>query len=215
MRTVAALLMMLAAQAVSAATAREQLDTFAKGLRSLSGSFQQTVFDANDKPGKETRGTLALEAPRQFRWDVSKPYAQHIIADGMHVWIYDPDLEQVTVRNQGIEESHSPLTVLTDLSQLDREYVATEAGERDGAQWLRLKSKAKEADFEYAELGFTTAGLTRMVFKDTLGNRTEIQFSDWKRNAPVTPGTFTFKPPAGVDVIGEVKPEAEVHPVKD
>lgn len=215
LRVVALISTLLLSTSVLADSARARLDAFAKGLSSLSGTFDQQVFDPNGEPGKRTQGTLALEAPRQFRWDVTKPYQQQIVADGLHVWIYDPDLEQVSVRSQSAEEAQSPLTVLTDLSQMDREYTATEQGERDGAAWLRLKSKAKEPDFEYAELGFDANGLARMTFKDTLGNRTEIRFADWKRNPSLPAGHFKFKPPAGVDVIGDVKPETEVHPVKD
>lgn len=207
--------LLLATHAHATDTARERLDTVAKGLTSVTASFTQSLTDANGTPGKTTRGTLALKAPRQFRWDVTAPYQQQIVADGMRVWVYDPDLEQVTVRNQGVEEAHSPLTVLTDISQLDRDFKASEQGEHDGATWLRLMPKGKDAEFEYADLGFDANALTRMSFKDTLGNRTEITFSDWKRNVPQADDRFHFTPPKGVDVIGDVTPDAEVHPVKD
>jgi outer membrane lipoprotein carrier protein len=221
-----ALCLLCAATSASAETARSRLDVFAKGLQTVSATFDQRVFDANNQPGKGSSGNLAVQAPKQFRWNVTKPYEQLIVADGMHVWIYDPDLEQVTVRNQSVEEAHSPLTVLTDVGLIDRDFVATEQGPRDGLLWLRLTSKAKEADFEYADLGFGCAGsaatdcggafvLSRMVFKDTLGNRTETQYTQWQRNPKLAADQFRFKPPAGVDVIGEIKPEAETHPIKD
>ncbi len=194
--------------------ARARLDAFAKDLKSISASFEQHVLDANGGPGKTSRGTLALKAPRQFRWDVSMPYKQTIVADGDKVWIYDPDLEQVTVRAQGSEEAHSPLTVLTDLSQLDRDFTASEQGEHDGLTWLRLKSKDKEPQFEYADLGFDASGLARMAFKDTLGNSTEIVFSAWQRNPRLATDTFKFVPPKGIDVIGDPTPAAEVHPLR-
>ena len=161
------------------------------------------------------RGELALKAPRQFRWDTVAPYAQLIVADGEKVWIYDADLEQVSVRAQGTEEAHSPLTVLTDLSQLDRDFATSEQGERDGLSWLRLKSKDKDPQFAYADLGFDATGLARMQFEDTLGGKTEIRFSDWKRNGPLPADAFRFTPPAGVDVVGDPTPTAEAHPVKD
>lgn len=191
------------------------MEAFSKSLHSISGSFEQSVTDANGHRGDESRGTLALEAPRQFRWETKEPYEQTIVADGARVWIYEPDLEQVSVRNQSSEEAHSPLTVLTDLSQLDGQFRASEAGEREGLSWLRLTSKAKEPDFEYAELGFDAAGLSRMRFKDQLGNTTEIRFSGWKRNPALPASTFRFTPPKGVDVVGDVRPEAEVRPLKD
>jgi outer membrane lipoprotein carrier protein len=115
--------------------------------------------------------------------------------------VYEPDLQQVTVRDQGAEEAHSPLTVLTDLSQLDTEFKATDAGTRDGLEWLRLVSRSKDPQFEYAEIGFDAAGPKRMVFKDTLGNKTTIMFSGWQRNPSLPADTFTFVPPKGTDVV--------------
>ena len=189
--------------AQAADSARAQLDAFAHDLHSLSGNFNQTVYDASGRRGQTSNGTLALQAPRQFRWDTQGPYRQLIVADGSRVWIYDPELEQVTVRDQGTQEAHSPLTVLTDLSQLDRDFKATEQGEREGLQWLRLKSRGKDPQFEYADIGFDGNAPRRMVFQDTLGNRTEIVFSDWQRNPQLPADTFAFTPPKGTDVVGE------------
>ena len=215
MRLLAGLFVLLfASTALAAGGARDRLNAFAKDLSAVSGGFEQTVADANSGKTKTSRGTLALKAPRQFRWETASPFKQTIIADGDKVWVYDPDLEQVTVRPQGTEEAHSPLTVLTDLSQLDRDFTTSEQGERDGFAWLRLKSKDKEPQFEYAELGFDASGLARMVFKDSFGNNTEIRFSGWQRNAKLAPDTFKFTPPKGVDVIGDPTPAAVAHPLK-
>jgi outer membrane lipoprotein carrier protein len=195
-------LSLVAGGAFAATGARARLDAFASGLHSLQGDFQQRVYDAHGNITGSSRGTLALEAPRLFRWKVTEPYQQLIVADGQKVWVYEPDLEQATVRDQGAEEAHSPLTVLTDLSQLDTDFDATDVGTRDGLEWLRLVSRAKDPQFEYAEIGFDSTGLRRMVFKDTLGNRTEIAFSDWQRNVDLPEDTFTFVPPKGTDVVG-------------
>ena len=209
------LVLFITGNACAAAGALAHMEAFSKSLHSVAASFSQSVTDANGHRGYESRGTLALEAPRQFRWETTTPYQQTIVADGARVWVYEPDLAQVSVRNQSSAETHSPLTVLTDLSQLDRQFTPTEAGEHDGLVWLKLTSKAKEPEFEYAELGFTTQTLQRMLFKDQLGNTTEIRFADWKRNPKMAAGTFKFTPPKGVDVVGDIKPDAEVFPVKD
>ncbi len=216
MRFLLSFLTLVSATSASAADlARARMEAFSKNLHSVSASFKQSVTDANGHRGDESRGTFGLEAPRQFRWDTSAPYQQTIVADGAKVWVYEPDLEQVSVRSQSSEEAHSPLTVLTDLSQLDSQFKSSEAGEHDGLTWLKLTSKAKEPEFEYAELGFDAATLQRMRFKDQLGNTTEIRFADWKRNPAISAGTFTFVPPKGVDVVGDIKPDAEVFPVKN
>jgi outer membrane lipoprotein carrier protein len=194
--------------------ARARLDAFATGLHSLKGHFTQTLTDASGQGAKSSSGTLALEAPREFRWDTLAPYKQTIVADGSRVWLYDPELEQVTVRVQSTEEAHSPLTVITDLKQLDRDFKVTEQGERDGLVWLRLTSKAKDPQFDYADLGFDAKGLGRMVFRDQLGAITDIRFSDWQRNVALPASTFNFTPPPGADVIGDL-PVMTTHPLKD
>lgn len=209
------LLLSLCVSAQAADSARARMEAFSRGLNSVTARFAQTVTDANGRRGDESRGTLALEAPRQFRWETKQPYEQLIVADGARVWIYEPDLEQVSVRNQSSEEAQSPLTVLTDLSQLDSQFNASEGGERDGLAWLRLTSKAKEPEFEYAELGFDANRLVRMRFQDQLGNATEIRFDDWKRNPSLPASMFRFTPPQGVDVVGDLRPEAEVRPLQD
>ncbi len=192
-----------ACMAFAATGARARLDAFAHGLHALRGDFSQTVYDSHGNVTGTSHGTLALEAPRLFRWQVAGPYKQLIVADGKKVWVYEPDLQQVTVRDQGAQEAHSPLTVLTDLSQLDSEFTATDAGNRDGLEWLRLVSRGKDPQFDYAEIGFDAIGPRRMLFKDTVGNRTEIAFSGWQRNPELPPGTFTFVPPKGTDVVGD------------
>jgi outer membrane lipoprotein carrier protein len=198
----------------TAGPARQRLDAFANGLHSLKGRFTQTLTDASGQDAKSSSGTLALEAPREFRWDTLTPYKQTIVADGSRVWLYDPELEQVTVRVQSTEEAHSPLTVVTDLKQLDRDFKVAEQGERDGLTWLRMTSKAKDPQFDYADLGFDARGLKRMVFRDQLGAITDIRFSDWQRNVELPASTFNFTPPPGTDVIGDL-PVMTTRPLKD
>lgn len=198
----------------AAGPARARLDTFAQDLHALSGNFTETLTDPSGQTGQSSRGTLVLEAPRQFRWDTLAPYKETIVADGSRLWTYDEGLDQVTVRKQDTEESHSPLTVLTDLKQLDKEFNVTEQGEHDGLVWLRLTSTAKEPQFDYADLGFDANGLARMQFKDQLGAVTDIRLSNWQRNPPIPPQDFNFTPPKGADVIGDL-PELSTQPLKN
>jgi outer membrane lipoprotein carrier protein len=217
MLAVTAVVLMLSLSAVAQAasgSARARLDAFASGLHSLTGHFNQSLIDINGKSSKTSSGTLALEAPRQFRWDTLVPYKQTIVADGSRVWMYDPELEQVTVRVQSTEEAHSPLTVLTDVKQLDRNFKVAEQGEHDGLSWLRLTSTGKDPQFDYADLGFDANGLARMTFRDQLGSTTDIRFTDWQRNATIPPSAFNFVPPKGTDVIGDA-PVIDVQPLKD
>lgn len=198
------------------AGAREQMATFTKGLKGLDARFEQRVYDPNGRQSDLSSGSVKLSAPRLFRWEYLKPAPQLIVADGDHIWIHDPDLEQVTVRNQSFEEQGSPLAVLIDPTELDRQYKVSEGGKANGLEWLvLLPKKADEAPFQKARLGFGATGLVRMELHDALGQRTVIGFSPWQRNPRFAAGTFKFIPPAGTDVVGDVRPAARVTPLRD
>jgi outer membrane lipoprotein carrier protein len=185
------------------AGARDDLTRFTKGLKGLNGQFVQQVFDPRGDLKESSSGRVALSAPRQFRWEYAKPYEQLIIADGKTIWVYDPDLQQVTRRPQGSEEENSPLSALIDPSRLDRDYAIGEAGHESGLDWLTLTPRhATDSSFQSARLGFSPEGLVTMQVVDSLGQKTRIDFSGWKRNPAFPAGTFRYVPPKGVDVVG-------------
>lgn len=186
----------------AAAGARDQLNTFTKGLKGLDGQFSQQVFDARGKQKEASTGRVAVSAPRLFRWEYVKPYPQLIVADGRTVWVHDPDLQQVSKRPQGVEEANSPLAILLDPSKLDRDFTVHDAGTAAGVEWLQLTPKRADAPFKTAKLGFKKSGLTQMEYVDALGQRTRIAFTGWKRNPAFAKGTFVYVPAKGVDVIG-------------
>jgi outer membrane lipoprotein carrier protein len=187
----------------ASASGRAQFEAFGKGVQGLDGQFTQRVYDGNGQLKEETSGRVALSAPRLFRWEYLKPYPQLIVADGETVWVYDPDLEQVSRRPQGAAEQDSPLAVLIDPGRLDRDYIVEDGGTSDGLSWMRIRPRAgDEAGFESARIGLDASGVSRMDIVDTLGQRTEIVFRGWKRNPAFARDTFRFTPPAGVDVIG-------------
>lgn len=101
--------------------------------------------------------------------------------------------------------------VLTDPDSLDKRYTVSEEGRRNGLDWLRLTPVESESEFRHAELGLDTDGLRRMVLEDSLGGRTEIDFSDWQRNPTIPAEEFRFTPPAGADVVGDVDAVGEVR----
>lgn len=211
------LILGLSAAALASAGPREDIAHYTQGLKGLDGHFAQRVFNDHGALKEESSGRVALSAPRLFRWEYQRPNPQLIVADGDHVWIYDPDLEQVTVKNQNAEEQQSALTVLIDPGELDRRYILGDAGNEDGLKWISLKPKkaSEDSQFKQAKLGFNATGLGRMTIEDTLGQRTEIVFTDWQRNPTFARGLFTFTPPKGVDVVGDPGRPAEVHALKN
>jgi outer membrane lipoprotein carrier protein len=183
--------------------AMPQLHAFAAGLEGIEARFVQRVFDANERIVEQSRGALAMSRPNLFRWQYTEPFQQLIVADGRRVWIYDPDLEQVTVRDQGEAENDSPLSVLLDPEGIEARYYLQELGAAEGADWLRLLPIEEGGEIRFADLVFQGGVLRAMHLHDTLGQRNVLLFEDWVRNPDFTADGFRFEVPEGVDVVGE------------
>ncbi|MCK9488452.1 MAG: outer membrane lipoprotein carrier protein LolA [Xanthomonadales bacterium] len=201
--------------AAESSTARMQLDRFSDQLLALAGEFRQEVFNTDGSLREESTGSVALQSPHRFRWHYRTPYEQLVIADGSHVWLYDVDLEQVTVRRQADAEAQSPLTVLTDPGSLDERFAVTELPARDGLAWLRLEPFEPDSGFHYAKLGLAGDELRRLRMEDSLGGVTVIHFPQWQRNPALPPAQFQFLPPDGVDLIGDIDSLVERRPLLD
>ncbi len=183
--------------------ARVQLERFTHGLESLHARFDQLVITADGLVEEKSSGQLWIAHPDRFRWEYGGDFPELVVADGEKVWLYDEMLEQVTIRQQSSLTADSPLTLLTDLSQLDVQFEVRELGDDSGLDLLELRAHSPESQFERVLLGLDDDKVLLMAMEDAFGLRTEIRFKDIKRNPPLNSELFHFTPPEGVDVIGD------------
>ena len=185
------------------AGAIDQLHRFLNETRTLKADFAQIVISRSGRKPQQSAGTLAISRPGKLRWDIQKPYPQLVVGDGEKIWIYDPELKQVTVRKAGQAISGSPAALLAGSNELEKSFTLAEAGTEDGLNWVEATPKVSESGFEKVRLGFAGSDLKAMELHDSFGQHTLIRFSGLERN-PALPATiFKFVPPAGVDVVGE------------
>lgn len=184
-------------------TGTEQLKLFFSSLSIFQADFEQTVVDDRHNRVQSSTGKMAIKRPGLFRWDYQKPYFQQIVGDGGKIWIYDRDLEQITVKPQGEALGSTPAQLLSSTEPLEKSFVVTDLGEKDSAAWVELLPRAEEAVFTSIRLGFSQTNLVAMELNDHLGNRTTLRFTNVERNSKVDPKTFVFTPPAGIDIIGQ------------
>lgn len=185
------------------ADAIQRLHDFANATRTLSGSFYQAVYDGNGRKTQETSGELYFSRPGKFRWVYRKPYEQLIVGDGKKIWIYDADLEQVTVKKLDQSIGESPAALLAGSNDLDKYFNLKEGGNQGGVDWLEATPKSKEGTFELVRLGFQGNELVAMELHDNFGQTTRLKFADMRNNPPIGGDLFRFKPPKGVDVLGD------------
>jgi outer membrane lipoprotein carrier protein len=186
-------------------SARAQLDRFSEGLETLYAKFEQQVINSDGVTQDSSSGEVWLSQPRLFRWEYGGDFPEIVVADGKNIWIYDEELEQVTVKDQTQAAVDSPLTLLTDPGRLDEQFEVREVGETEEWQLLELRAKNTGADFERILLGLRDDSLQLMVMEDTFGLRTEVTFKMIQRNPELDSGLFTFEPPESADVIGEIQ----------
>ncbi len=178
----------------------EKLKAFHKSVKTFEAAFSQKVVDNNNKELQASFGKVYLSRPGKFRWDYEKPDKQVIVSDGTKIWLYDQDLEQVTIKSLEGVVGNSPARVLSDTGDLEKEYKIIEKGKKDGILWVELLPKKGESSFQFVRLGFADT-LKLMAVKDSLGQVTTIEFSELKTNPELKESLFEFKPPKGVDVV--------------
>jgi outer membrane lipoprotein carrier protein len=202
------LVFLLCAQgAVAEDSARAQLQHFTSGLNSLEASFDQEIVDVDGRPVETSSGQLVLMQPAMFRWEYSGEYPQQIVADGERVWIYDIELEQVSVKAQSSATADSPLSVLTQPETLDEQFQVTELGIAEGEALLELVPLDSQSEFDRIILGFYENQLRSMILEDAFGQRTHIVYHELVLNTEIAPGTFELNIPEGVDIIGDLPEE--------
>ncbi len=185
------------------ASGLDALHNFIASTASAQGEFVQKVYDRKHKLTQEASGTLAFLRPGRFRWTYAKPYAQLIVGDGTKVWVYDEDLNQVTVRRLDRALGSTPAALLAGDKEIERAFALSDQGEKDGLEWVEAKPREKESNFEAVRMGFGSSGLEVMELADSFGQTTVLKFTALRRNPKLDPASFKFVPPKGADVIGE------------
>ena len=187
------------------ASSLDRFNNFLSATQSAAGSFEQTIYDRNKKVVQESRGTLAFLRPGKFRWTYVKPYAQLIVGDGVKVWIYDEDLNQVTVRRLDQALGATPAALLAGNNEVVKAFRLSDLGVREGLEWLEATPRGKEGSFDRLRMGFGFSGLERMELEDSFGQTTVMRFTVFERNPKLDAGTFRFTAPKGADVLGDTK----------
>jgi len=206
-QTILLILSVLAASNVHAQARIDELgeklvNDFLTNITTLEGRFEQSLIDAQGAIVETNSGTLEIERPTRFRWSYTEPYEQWLIADGVNVWSYDLDLEQVTVKPQAEALANTPALLLGGAEDALEQFDFGGTTIETVTTWVRLEPKNKDSGFNRVELGFIDSELRRMVFFDNLEQTTLVALHDVKVNEPIDSARFEFVVPDDVDLVG-------------
>jgi outer membrane lipoprotein carrier protein len=181
----------------------DDLKQFYQSTQSMRAQFKQTVFDQKGRKLQEVNGNMLLQRPNKFRWDYQKPYEQQIISDGRQVFLFDIDLQQVSVRTLDKVLGTSPAALLAGGPNVEESFRLTRLVDYEGMQRVQAKPKQKDSGFQVVIISFSHGKLAEMRLVDAFSQSTHIVFSDVEVNPSLNTTQFLFTVPKGVDVVGE------------
>ncbi len=218
----AAVVACLSIACVSAARADAvaSLRAFVKDVQSGQGSFVQIVTSPDGKRTRKSEGTLSFQRPDRFRFVYTKPTEQVIVGDGKKVWLYDADLNQVTVRPMTQAVGATPAALLAG-GGLERDFVLSNVATIDvpasssgaatatptaqqatsGLKWVEARPRNKDGQFQSVRVGFRQGQLAELEILDSFGQRSRLTFTQFDSRAKVAADRFQFTPPKGADVL--------------
>ncbi|MEH6556845.1 MAG: outer membrane lipoprotein chaperone LolA [Oceanicoccus sp.] len=188
-------------------SAVESLADRLKPMESLTASFSQTITDDRNELMQDAQGVLAVKRPRKFYWLTEQPYEHLVVTDGVVLWQYDIDLEQITKQAFTADLDKAPALLLSgDIEQISRQFSVEMQVISDTADRFTLTPLIEDGLFKKLTIVFGSEGLVSMSLLDNFDQLTDIQFSDVVLNPDVTDQQFEFVPPGDVDVIVNDEP---------
>ena len=181
--------------------ANNPLDAFLDGLDTFSADFEQELIDASGEVLETSLGTVLLRRPGMFSWSYREPYTQQIISDGKSLWVYEEDLEQVTVSDASEAVEDTPALIFSGRYDIAEHYVINELEDDAGLNWLELTPRNIEAQYQSLRMAFSGTELSGMILFDSLGQALLISFENTRRNPDLKRELFKFMPADNVDVI--------------
>ncbi len=185
------------------ATALEQFKAFVASTQSARGTFTQRLVKIESgtaKASNKSSGTFIFSRPGKFIWTYQKPYEQLLQADGQKLYIYDKDLNQVTIKKLGDALGSSPAAILFGSNNLEQNFTLKEGAAKDGVEWLEAVPKAKDTTFERIGIGMKDGVPAAMELRDSFGQVSLLTFDGFEKNPAMPANQFTFSVPKGADV---------------
>jgi len=197
------LFLLLASLPVKAETGSELLDKFLLKTKTMQAEFKQELHDNHGFLLQESAGQFSLRRPGKFLWDYIQPYEQKIISNGVKIWIYDSELEQVSVKKYDQVLTGAPILLLDKQKPLSDDFIISELGKKGKLFWLRLDPKSTENDFKQIKIAMSGEHLHTMKLIDNFDQTTTLVFTKLKTNLSLANDLFEFVPPSGTDIVGD------------
>jgi outer membrane lipoprotein carrier protein len=182
------------------ADAADTLRDFVRDVKTGRAEFTQTVTSPDGRRTRTSSGRFEFARPDRFRFEYLKPFEQLIVGDGRQVWVYDPALQQASVRPMSQALGATPAALLTGTS-LERDFELVALPARDGVEWVQARPRQPDGGFALLRVGFAGRQLAALEIVDDFGQTSVLRFSRVEQGVALPPEAFRFTLPAGAELL--------------
>ena len=176
------------------------LQTYVNNLKTFSAEFVQEIpedtFSSN-----VTTGTFMMERPGKLYWQYQQPAGQTIVVDGKNLWVFDEDLEQVTVRPVADVQRDIPLNWLLFSEAIESKFEIIPAGHKNGRDWYNLEPKFATY-FQSLDVALANGQMVAVYVYESMDTVIKVEFNDIKENHTLPSYAFDVVVPQNMDLIG-------------
>ena len=198
------LLALLFLPVFASASGIAQFRVFLSQTKSARGEFAQIQVHQDSegrlRHGPPAMGDFLFSKPGKFIWNYKKPYEQILQSDGRSLYIYDKDLNQVTIREIDAALGSNPAAILFGTQDVEKNFTLFDNGTRDSLEWLEVRPKEGESIFQRVNIGMKDNLPVAMELHDAMGQLSLIRFTKFERNPVIRTDAFRFSTPKGADV---------------
>jgi outer membrane lipoprotein carrier protein len=166
--------------------------------------FQQETEVKNLNRSLKASGKLSFKRPGKMYWLYDEPKGQFVLADGEHLFFYQPDQNQVIKSPlKSAFRGDIPLSFLLGLGNLKKDFNAT-LKSSDGAQHvLRLEPKGEAGGYSEILVGVSksTSDILWVSVRDAVNNLTTLRFVNMRKGVGLKDSLFQAQVPKGADVV--------------
>ena len=178
------------------------LEDALNNIQTLHIQFLQITTNEQDLSKETSQGTLWVQVPGKFHWELKSDEPQTIVADGNSLWIYDKVLEQISVFDQKSSLKNSPTAILSDPKAVKSQFDIEAITKTDSADWYRLIPYESSYIFDELQIKVKDQRIKEIQLNHYSDQtQTRLIFFYKSYNQPLPEQLFIFDIPEGVDII--------------
>ena len=183
-----------------------RLDSLLANINSLTADVVQLIVESDGGILEESNIKMLLKKPNGFYWETITPYQELIVTNGIKLWNYQPDLEQVVIEDWDVSKSELAAQLLSgNTENLDSQYIIEELSDTNNdSQEFVLTPVDADSIYTQISINFITSELDLIYLNSRNGQQTVWRFDAIERNQILEDSLFDFQPPAGIEIIENI-----------